>query len=390
MPLSASSLAARRFRAGGLFELVVFDRLPREEQAPLAELRADPDFYGVLRPRPGSGRTVKVAGKDVALLVLTLGTPGPLPFFVWGDDAEDAARAVTDLVLDGVLEVEHEGAFVCGSAALLLAADDAPAAAPAGLVGRLSQDALLHVEALGLDDPNEIAGRLYGYGRRPVSPAWDGRLPDGAAVLEFVGAGADGPLARQLEAGWERGAAGRSPGWIAWNPRGAQPRANGHATYKLYVSPVPEQLPQAFAALVDVLARRGHRPFKVGDSAAGVLRPDKLVAYFGDVEDLQAAAAELAERLHGLEPHGVPFSADAGGDGLLSWGMDPPAAERAVAWQEPESWRLWLAKRLGAALVAARQDAGALAPHRFALERLRREGVDVQRWTPGAALWRVA
>ncbi|MET0555438.1 MAG: hypothetical protein ABW221_20515 [Vicinamibacteria bacterium] len=388
MPLDASSLAARRFRAGSLFDLVVFDRLPHAEQAPLAELRADPDFYGVLRPRPGSGRTVKVAGRDVALLFLTLGTPGPLPFFVWGEDPEDAAREVLDLVLDGVLEMEEEGAFVCGSAALRLAAPGA--SGPSGRIGRLSQEALRHVEALALDDPNEIAGRLYGYGRLPVSPDWERRLPDAAAVLAFVGAAPGGPVARQLEAGWDRGPAGKSPGWIAWSPRAAHDRAGGRAVHKLYVSPQPESLPQAFAALVDVLARRGHRPFKVGDAAPGVLRPDKLVAYFADVEELQAAAQELAERLPGLAAHGVPFSAEAGGDGLLSWGMDPPASERAVAWQEPESWRLWLARRLAAALLAARRDGSDLPPHRFAVERLRREGVDVDRWTPGAAMWRVA
>ena len=331
---------------------------------------------------------MKVAGKDVALLFLTLGAPGPLPFFVWSDDAEDAARAVLDLVLDGVLEMEHEGAFVCGSAALGLAAPDA--SEPSGRIGRLSQEALRHVEALVLDDPNEIAGRLYGYGRLPVSPDWERRLPDAAAVLAFVGAAPDGPLARRLEAGWDRGPADRTPGWIAWSPRAGHARPGARAIHKLYVSPQPESLPQAFAALVDVLARRGHRPFKVGDGASGVLRPDKLVAYFADVEDLQAAAQELAERLPGLAPHGVPFSADAGGDGLLSWGMDPPASERAVAWQEPESWRLWLARRLAAALLAARRDAGDLPPHRFAVERLRREGVDVDCWTPGAAMWRVA
>src|SRR5215475_7004947 len=47
---SVASLAGRNFRAGKAFELVVFDRLPPEEQAFLAEMRADPDFYGILRP----------------------------------------------------------------------------------------------------------------------------------------------------------------------------------------------------------------------------------------------------------------------------------------------------------------------------------------------------
>ena len=387
MPLDASSLAARRFRAGSLFDLVVFDRLPPEEQAPLSEMRADPDFYGVLRPREGSGRTVKVVDRDTALLWLTLVPPGPLPFFVWSGDVEEAARSVLDLVLDGVLEMEHEGAFVCGSAAPGLEAPSV--AAPLGRLGRMSQDALRHAEALAVDDPTEAAGHLYGFGRMPLSPAWEDRLPDTAALLEFLGIAPGSELQRELDKGWERAEGGKMPGWVAWTPRAGRARSAG-AVHKLYVSPLPESLPRAFAALVDVLARRGPRPFKVGDGAAGVLRPDKLVAYFTDVEDLQAVAQELASRLSGVSPHGVPFSAEVGGDGLLSWGMDPPASARVAAWQEPESWRLWVTRRLAASLVAARQDAAGLSPWRFAVERLRREGVDVDRWTPGAAMWRVA
>jgi hypothetical protein len=71
--------------------------------------------------------------------------------------------------------------------------------------------------------------------------------------------------------------------------------------------------------------------------------------------------------------------------------MDPPATERLLAWQEPESWRLWLARRLAAALVAARGNTTPDVPAwRFALERLRREGVDVDRWTPSSTLWATA
>ena|SRR5215470_14366718 len=91
---SVASLAGRNFRAGKAFELVVFDRLPPEEQAFLAEMRADPEFYGILRPHPGTGRTIKSVTRDTALLWLTLQSPGPLPFFVFSGDAEAAVKAV--------------------------------------------------------------------------------------------------------------------------------------------------------------------------------------------------------------------------------------------------------------------------------------------------------
>jgi hypothetical protein len=43
--------------------------------------------------------------------------------------------------------------------------------------------------------------------------------------------------------------------------------------------------------------------------------------------------------------------------------------------------------RLARDLLAARQ-AAAPEPWRFALDRLRLEGVDTETWTPGALLWK--
>ena len=95
-----AGVAGRKFRAGRDFELVVFDRLPPEEQAVLGEMCADSDFYGILRPHPGSGRTLKSVSRDIALLWLTLQSPGPIPFFVFTGDAEVAVKALWELVLD--------------------------------------------------------------------------------------------------------------------------------------------------------------------------------------------------------------------------------------------------------------------------------------------------
>src|SRR6185369_3495174 len=128
------------------------------------------------------------------------------------------------------------------------------------------------------------------------------------------------------------------------------------------------------AVLAGLEDRGGH--FKIGADAAGLLRPDKIVLYFADQQSLLQVAGALHARLPGVRAQGVPFSAEITGDGLLSWGMDPPARERVLAWHEPESWRLWVARRLALAMIAAQAAAptsgeGALAPAAFALERLR-------------------
>jgi hypothetical protein len=78
--------------------------------------------------------------------------------------------------------------------------------------------------------------------------------------------------------------------------------------------------------------------FKIGSDAWGLLRPDKIVAYFPDFERLAEAAGGLAEGL-------------------------------------------------SRALLTARE-AGEAEPWRFALDRLRLEGIDTATWTPGSRLWR--
>ena len=388
-----AAILSRTFRAGSAFDLVIFDRLPPEEQALLAELRRDPCLYGVLKPRSGSGLTLKAVDRDTALLWLTLREPGPLPFFAREGRPDETAAAVEQLVLDSVLELESEGGFVSGAGAVRLLTADAPET-PRGRLAQLSVLALRYGEAADLADPQRLTALLYAYNRAPLSPDWAARLPDAEAVLAFVGAAPGTPLARRLEAGWDFGRRDNFPDWIVFTRRDGSPAPRSSATYKLYVSPVIEHLPQAFAAVVEMLAGRSDGHFKIGSHAAGLLRPDKLVLYFAGREELLAAARHLEASLAqiaGIAAQGVPFSAPIDAEGLLSWGMDPPTTERVLAWQEPESWRLWLARRLAAALVAARGHATSELPGwRFALERVRREGVDVDRWTPSAALWAAA
>ena len=110
-------------------------------------------------------------------------------------------------------------------------------------------------------------------------------------------------------------------------------------------------------------------------------------------EAADAVLARLAG-IAGIAAQGVPFTSEIGGDGLLSWGVDPPAGERSSLWDGRESWRLWLSHRLARALIDARaaetpENAG-IEPWRFALERVRLDGVDTATWTPGALLWKGA
>jgi hypothetical protein len=382
---------ARRYRAGRRFELVLFDRLPTAEQVALGELLFDADLYGVLKPRTGEHGTIKVVNRDTALLLFALGEPGPLPRFASAGSGEAAERSIADLVMDGVLEVEVEGRFVAGAGAaraLGLAAEAKVESCGGGRLRALATAALRYAAALPIDDAEELAARLYGYHRLPVTSAWEARLAGRDATLRFLAGESRSSLRRELDRRWSSADEPETEGWIAWSPRGEARRHATRSTHKLYVSPSPESAPDAFAAVVATLLEHGQRPFKVGLGAAGLLRPDKLVVYFGELEDLLAVSSKLQGRLAGIAAHGVPFSAAIDAEGLLSWGMDPPRSAARFSWHERESWRLWLVRRLAAALLAARAgDPDGMAPWEFALARLRREGIDVDRWLPTSGLW---
>ena len=374
----------RRLRSSGAFELRRLSDLSPDQAKAFAELERDADFHGLLVPRTPATASIKSVGSQAASLFRSLAEPAPLAI-----DADDAWRAdVIDLVLDGVLEIEDDRGFVCGADAFPMFFDDVAVKPPAHAIERLSREALEHAEDLASDDPKVLTAALYMYNRIPLSPAWTSRFSDRDAVLANLGADR-GALRALLDRMWVEAPPGSAQGWIAWHPRERADagRALSPPTYKLYVSPRPERIREAFEAVVRVLGDRPV-PMKIGNDAAGIVRPDKLLAYFSRREELDAAADAILRALAGCDAHGVPFTAAIDAEGLLSWGIDPPDSERALSWLMRESWRLWLATRLGSALaMAKRASTAAIAPWCFAVERVRRQGVDVDTWTPADSLW---
>jgi len=365
-----------RFRASARFELKQLAELTAEQREPLRELENDPSFFGLLVPRATAGANIKSVGSETAALLRHLATPAALAL---DDD-------VIDLVLDGVLEIERDGVFVSGPDALPHLVDRQETAEPRG-IERLSFEALRHAEDLESTDAAAASAALYFYNRIPISRFWRARFPDRAAVLAHLGVERDA-VAAMLRA-WRQSS---SEGWISWTPRGGRRVGADAPTYKMYVSPRPENIREAFEGVIRALTDVGPVDFKIGEDASGLLRPDKLVLYFGSREELDRAAGAILSRLSGCPAHGVPFTAGVDAAGLLSWGVDPPDSERTLSWMGRESWRLWLAGKLGDAIAFAKGWSTPLPvePWRFARERVRRLGVDVDRWTPNDSLWRSA
>jgi hypothetical protein len=382
------------FRANSQYQLFLFDRLPAEQQEVLRDLTKDPDFYGVLISQEGSTLNTKSVCRDTALLFYTLSQPGPLPAYVRATFGEKCNQAVAELVLDGVLEIAHDGRYVCGSEAYDLIYRERPVVEAQGTLAKLAQSALEYAQALEIDDSGRLSARLYFYNRVPLSPRWKRRFSGRDAAAAYLGIESGGANRHLVDDRWARiKLPAQFDGWFEWESRADRAsNAETRQGYKLYVSPQPEFVRDAFQAVVKVLMESPAHHFKVGNDAVGLLRPDKIVIYFWNFEALREAAKRIAGCLAGFPAQGVPFTAGIGEDnGLLSWGVDPPPEKGALAWQERESWRLWVTNRLATALLAAKKAQGTrLEPWRFALERLRLENIDTETWTPLASFGRPA
>jgi hypothetical protein len=144
-----------------------------------------------------------------------------------------------------------------------------------------------------------------------------------------------------------------------------------------------EILGDIFGEVLHLLSHSKAYNLKIGKWVIGLLRPDSVIAYFGTEDDLRETAETLAHAFTGVQPQGVPFTAEITDGGFLSWGMDPPRDEPKLDWQERESWRLWITNRLASALFIAKSHQNSrLEPWQFALDRLRLEGIDTASWIP--------
>ncbi|CAG0936696.1 hypothetical protein TFLX_05579 [Thermoflexales bacterium] len=379
------------FRANPGYEIVLFDRLPETYRAQLASLQTDPDCYGVLWPRV-PGLVAKAVDRETALLFFTMQQPGPIPTYVRSSFGERCNQVIAELVLDGVLEIaqEPDGEFVTGAVAHPLIFEARTPASAGGRVARLSLDAIEYGQALAIESSAELSARLYTYNMIPASPAWHKLIPTSDAVLGFLRIDAEGRNRRVLDRWYTHQSSNQNgTGWRIWHlRRGLEPhRETWRPAYKLYISPRPETLPEILDAIVGELGAAKVASFKIGQDLFGLLRPDKVVAYCAEFDELATLAARLQKTLAGCPAQGVPFTAGIDPAGLLSWGTDPPREIQEFAGLEQESWRLWVTNHLAVALLASKAQSAAIRPCKFALERLRLDGVDTETWTPRQAIW---
>ncbi|MGB7974517.1 MAG: hypothetical protein WCF81_09245 [Roseiarcus sp.] len=244
----------------------------------------------------------------------------------------------------------------------------------ASRLAQLSLTGLQHAQALESPSVAATAARLYAWNRMPAS-VWR-KVEAEPALLAARAIGAAGTKWIQILSGPPV-----AP-WCIWRPR-SDPIEPARLHWKVYVSPHPLQLAEAVAATMAACDGLPAISLKYGADAQGMLRPDKLVVHLTAPEAVHLLADRVLNALDGCPVHGVPYTAELGGDGLISWGCDPPAGSSAA--EIGPSWRTWVTRLLAEGLAAKGRPG--TEPWERSLNDIERAGVDPRTWAPKPWLW---
>ena len=375
------------FRSNPNYELIKFENLSEKEQLKLANLKQDPDFYAILFPKK-NGLTMKAVNYDTARLFLKMSKAGRLPNYLNEFDNIIQNKSIIQLVLDNVLEIDGSEGFVSGIDAYSTLYRDVDTSFKIAnhIRTSLSVNALKYGQNLCLSDPIELSKRLYFYNRIPVSSAWKKELSTTEKVASYLGISVDGKSRTILNEYWKFDQYTTNQDWFFFYANDQCIAHNSYTGYKLYISPHPKYLKEVFFDAIRIFSKNRISSFKVGNNIYGILRPDKMVAYFSNFKDLKSTSAQLHDVLVRVPAHGVPFTAYLDNQGLISWGVDPPHNMKLLPW-EGLSWRRWLTNHLASSIIQATNSNCHLEPWKFALQRIKLEGIDPISWIPNVDIW---
>jgi hypothetical protein len=340
-------------------------QIPRIARSLLRTLRSHSDFAGALIPTGQRTAEVTALNRDAARVWTAFARPAsPASRFPSADARLDPP--IAGLVLDGLLELDAGEEFISGIAAFPYLFENTPRAVVPLRLGRLAVRALRHAAHLSNSHAPVIAGHLYRFHALPLDPS----SRHSFRSLDLSGIAAP--------SGWKAYPARASDAWTYWTREGAREKEDTtRATYKLYVSPAPSHVQETLRITLRAATLGTATVLKTGRGPAGALRPDKMVVYFERHEHMKEAARELTGLLAGTPTHGVPFSATITDDGLLSWGVDPPARGEWLA--DRESWRQSVTRTLARSLaIAGRCTAQPIEPWQFAVARLSVDGTPLE------------
>lgn len=385
-----NSLINKTFRASSTHDLVELSQLNQSDQQALAGLASTEDIFGIFKNKSaGNDSLHKIAYKDVALLSYFLKEPSQLPSFIKNNFDDDINATLCKLVLEGILEIQADGEFVSGVDAqnVICPASIKAIEISKSRISQLSEKAIQYGIGLNNVDGISLSTRLYCYNTIPSLSHQYNHLDRPEKIKDFLWK-QDFDLYEWAARKWMQQSIQKEQHWLSWTKPAYQDiDLVDKCTYKLYISPLIQRLPEIFVKSVKVLSGTKCFSFKVGATVEGLLRPDKLVAYFLTYKDLNEAVLLLKPQLPSYEPQGVPFTSQLDDMGILSWGLDPPKKDinKNI---ESGSWRERVTKKIALSIIKAKKeenDKTKILSHVMSLIAL--EDIDPETWTPKANKW---
>jgi hypothetical protein len=237
----------------------------------------------------------------------------------------DCGLVLSQLILDGLIEVRSKDRFLSGVTALKFLGDESGGGVEeASAVSALALQYALAVRHL---KPSVLAQRLYAFNSLPAvrSEAQD-HAADFAAC---TGVDVNDPSPHMGGFAWTLE---RDSGWLYFR-RGA----SRGGRFKVYLCPKSQDIHKVIPTFAEVLGRNGG-VFKMAFPRDFLVRPDKIIAYFPTFQELQQGLSAMVGLTREARVQAVPFSAPVPKMPLLSWGVDPPSRSMRKA----RSWRSWL------------------------------------------------
>jgi len=384
--LRSISFVKEKLRQGSSYLLVEWNELDITEQKMLSGLNDEAEVYGIFQPLFSSSHlTKKVAYKEVALLYLHLKKTNNLPHYLFLSPEEKLNETITQLVLDNILEIEYEGNFVSGTAAIKAIFGEAffENEIIPNYLSKLSMGAIQYALLLRDLDMRSLSRKLYTFNTTPWDEYAKSKFYAEHSIKEFLFSSENKEINDLLNEFWESNLSEKKY-WLSWWKKKINEDfsiTSNKPTFKLYISPVISDLPKVFQHVIPILSASSVFNFKIGGNIEALLRPDKMVVYFESFERLMETASLLKKELTGYRSQGVPFTSQIDEQGILSWGVDPADTD-VLSTIEAGSWRLKVTDQLALVILQAQKDKLNLQRSiQFIKAKLLSVGINTENWT---------
>ncbi|MEQ6122817.1 hypothetical protein AAON49_01285 [Pseudotenacibaculum sp. MALMAid0570] len=214
----------------------------------------------------------------------------------------------------------------------------------------------------------EIVEKLYSYGMMPMHYSLQEKLEHPTNVIEWVDSKKIDSFLQNYDF---TPISDENKYWFYWQRKNIDRKED--LPFKLYVSPEPKDLPFVFRKVAETSIKLSAPIFKLGSTSSGIHRPDKMVMYFKNWEELNSFAQSLLPSIENCKSQRVPFTYSLSPNGLLSYGIEPEDDDSV-------SFRIYISKLIAKTLKLYSFENSTLNINDILL-KLNLNGIQTKKWT---------